>query len=223
MEIRVLKRVMGANEDKARQIRQRVTEYQVLMVNLISAPGSGKTTLLEHTLQFLQGTYRAAVIEGDVATDNDARRLQRFAAPVVLINTDGGCHLSAPTIDKALYELDLAALDVVFIENVGNLVCPTGFDLGEHAKIAVVSTAEGDDKPAKYPMLFRQAKVVILNKIDLVEYVPFERAQFYAHVRRLNAEVPVVETSCVTGQGLEGWFDWLTNQIESIASATPQD
>jgi hydrogenase nickel incorporation protein HypB len=218
MEIKVLKKVLGANEDKARQIRQLLSEKNTFMVNLISSPGSGKTTLLEKSLQFFQGKYKVAVIEGDVATDKDAQRLHQFHAPIVLINTEGGCHLSSPSIEKALYELDLENLDIVFIENVGNLVCPSGFDLGEHAKIAVVSTAEGDDKPAKYPMLFRQAKLVILNKMDLLEHVNFDKEQFYQNLNKLNAEVPVVETSCTTGQGLEGWFEWLTDNVEHAKS-----
>ncbi len=218
MELKVLKRVLGANEDKARQIRQRLAAKHILMVNLISAPGSGKTTLLEKSLQFIQGKYKVAVIEGDVATDKDAQRLHKFHIPIVLINTEGGCHLTSPSIEKALDELDLDNLEMVFIENVGNLVCPSGFDLGEYAKIAVVSTAEGDDKPAKYPMLFRQAKLVILNKIDLLDYVNFDKDQFYLNLKRINSEIPVVETSCITGQGLEGWFDWLTHNIEHVKS-----
>lgn len=215
MEITVLKRVLGANEDKARQIREILEEKQILMFNLISSPGSGKTTLLEKSLQFLQGKYNIAVIEGDVATDNDARRLQQFNAPIILINTEGGCHLSSPSIEKALQELELDDLDLIFIENVGNLVCPSGFDLGEYAKVAVVSTAEGDDKPAKYPMLFRQAKLVVLNKIDLLDYVNFDKDQFYRNVKQLNGETPVVETSCTTGQGLEQWFEWLTSTMKN--------
>jgi len=213
MEIKVLKKVLGANEDKARQIRQLLAEKQVLMVNLISSPGSGKTTLLEQTLRALGERYRLAVIEGDVATDKDARRLQPFNAPIVLINTEGGCHLTAPSIERALQELDLDALDLIFIENVGNLVCPAGFDLGEQAKIAIVSTTEGDDKPAKYPLLFRQAQLVILNKIDLLPYVNFDKAQFYENLITLNADVPVLETSCTTGQGLEGWFSWIDSKL----------
>ena len=218
MEIKVLTRVLGANEEKARQIRERLALTKTLMINLISSPGSGKTTLLEKTLQFFQGKYKLAVIEGDVATDKDAQRLHQYHVPIVLINTEGGCHLSAPSIEKALDELDVENLDAVCIENVGNLVCPSGFDLGEHAKIAVVSTAEGDDKPAKYPMLFRQAKLVILNKIDLLAHVSFDKTQFYQELFNINAEVPVVETSCKTGQGLEGWFDWLKKEIEATRS-----
>lgn len=219
MEIKVLKRVLGANEDKARQIRERISQKRIFMVNLISSPGSGKTTLLEQSLRSLQDTYNMAVIQGDVATDKDAQRLKSFNAQIVLINTEGGCHLSSSSIERALNELDLENLDIVFIENVGNLVCPSGFDLGEHAKVAVVSTAEGDDKPAKYPMLFRQAKLVILNKMDLLAYVNFNKAQFYQELTRLNADVPVVETSCTAGQGLETWFAWLTSNIKDIKSA----
>jgi hydrogenase nickel incorporation protein HypB len=185
------------------------------MLNLISSPGSGKTTLLEKSLHFLQGRYSVAVIEGDVATDNDARRLQQFDTPIILINTEGGCHLSSPSIGRAVEELDLDNLDIVFIENVGNLVCPSGFDLGEYAKVAVVSTAEGDDKPAKYPMLFRQAKLVVLNKIDLLDYVNFDKDQFYRNVKQLNGETPIVETSCTTGQGLEQWFEWLMSTMKN--------
>ncbi len=221
MEIKVLKKVLGANEDTARQTRRLLAEKKVLMLNLISSPGSGKTTLLEKTLQFLQDKYNVAVIEGDVATDKDAQRLKCFNAQIVLINTEGGCHLTSPSIQRALQELELNTLDLVFIENVGNLVCPSGFDLGERAKVAVVSTAEGDDKPAKYPMLFRQAKLVILNKVDLLELdsVNFDKKEFYRSLNKLNAEIPVAETSCTTGQGLERWFDWLRNQIENLKSA----
>ncbi len=209
-----MKKVLGANEDKARQIRHLLREKRVFMLNLISSPGSGKTTLLEKTLQSLQDTYKMVVIEGDVATDKDAQRLKRFNAQIILINTEGGCHLSSSSVERALNEVDLEDIDIVFIENVGNLVCPSSFDLGEHAKVAVVSTAEGDDKPAKYPMLFRQAKLVILNKIDLLEHVNFDPTQFYQNLNKLNAEIPVIETSCTREQGLETWFDWLTNNIQ---------
>ena len=216
MEIKIVKKVLGANDEKARQIRQRLGEHQTLMLNLISSPGSGKTSLLERTLQHFQGKYRLAVIEGDVATDKDAQRLRQFDAPIVLINTEGGCHLSAPSIEKALDELDLARLDGIFIENVGNLVCPSGFDLGEQAKVAMVSTAEGDDKPAKYPMLFRQAKLTILNKIDLLAHLNFESGRFYRELRQINGELTVIETSCTNGQGLALWFDWIANEIGRV-------
>lgn len=218
MEIKIIKKVLDANEATASHIRQILAEKRIYMLNLISAPGSGKTTLLERTLQFLQDKYHIAVIEGDVATDKDARRLNHFKAQIALINTEGGCHLTAASIERALAEFELEDLDLIFIENVGNLVCPSGFDLGEHAKIAVVSTAEGDDKAAKYPMLFRQAQLVILNKIDLLHYLNFDRRQFYQDLSQLNAHIPVVETSCTTGQGLEAWFEWLERSVQQIKS-----
>ncbi len=214
MEITVVKKVLGANDEKARQIRQRLADQKTLMLNVISSPGSGKTSVLEKTLSHFQGTLKLAVIEGDVATDKDAQRLRQFDAPIVLINTEGGCHLSAPSIERALDELDLAELDVVIIENVGNLVCPSGFDLGEHAKVALVSTTEGDDKPAKYPLLFRNAGLLLLNKIDLLPYVNFDKARFYQELHQLNAELPVFETSCSTGEGLENWFNWLRKTVQ---------
>lgn len=218
MEIKVVKKVLGANDEKARQIRDQLAEHKTLMLNLISSPGSGKTSLLENTLHHFQGILKLAVIEGDVATDKDAQRLHQFDAPIVLINTKGGCHLSAPSIERALEELDLINLDAVLIENVGNLVCPSGFDLGEHAKVALVSTTEGDDKPAKYPMLFRNASVLILNKIDLLAHVNFNQDRFYQELYHLNAELPVFETSCTTGDGLDKWFDWLQNNVQKNSS-----
>jgi hydrogenase nickel incorporation protein HypB len=214
MEIKVVKKVLGANDEKARQIRQQLSEQKTFMLNLISSPGSGKTSLLENTLRHFQGTLKLAVIEGDVATDKDAQRLRQFDAPIVLINTEGGCHLSAPSIERALCELNLVDLDAVLIENVGNLVCPSGFDLGEHAKVALVSTTEGDDKPAKYPMLFRNAGLLVLNKVDLLAYVNFDKDRFYQELHQLNADLPVFETSCTTGDGLDAWFDWLQTSIQ---------
>ncbi len=216
MEITVVKKVLGANDEKARQIRQRLAEHKTLMLNLISSPGSGKTSVLEKTLSHFQGTLKLAVIEGDVATDKDAQRLRQFDAPIVLINTEGGCHLSAPSIERALDELDLAELDAVLIENVGNLVCPSGFDLGEHTKVALVSTTEGDDKPAKYPLLFRNAGLLLLNKIDLLPYVNFDKLRFYEELRQLNGELPVLETSCTTNEGLEQWFNWLRFTVDEM-------
>jgi hydrogenase nickel incorporation protein HypB len=212
MEIKVVKKVLGANDEVAGRIRQRLAGQQTVMLNLISSPGSGKTALLEKTLEYFQGNARIAVIEGDVATDKDARRLQQFNFPIALINTEGGCHLTAPSIERAIDEFGDEHYDLIFIENVGNLVCPSGFDLGEQAKIALVSTAEGDDKPAKYPLLFRQAQLVILNKIDLLPYLNFDKDRFYQELRQINAAIPILETSCTSGQGLDAWFDWLRQQ-----------
>jgi len=184
------------------------------MYNFISSPGAGKTTLLEHTLEQLGHTFRIGIIEGDIATDRDAQRLKRFNTPIVLINTDGGCHLDSNSIDKALDAFNLDELDVLFVENVGNLVCPSHFDLGEAAKIALVSTSEGDDKPIKYPMLFRDAKAVVLNKMDILEYTNFNYNHFVKDLRDVNPNVPLMEISCTFNTGLEEWFKWIIHEIE---------
>lgn len=208
-----MKRVLDKNQDKAEEIRSLLKEKSVKMYNFISSPGAGKTTLLERTLEHLNGDIRIGIIEGDVSTDRDAQRLKQYNNPIVLINTEGGCHLDSNSIDRALGELDLDKLDVIFIENVGNLVCPTNFDLGENSKIAVVSTSEGDDKPIKYPMLFRDAEAIILNKMDLLEYTDFNYQNFVKDLREVNPNVPLIEASCSKYKGLEEWYEWLRKEI----------
>ena len=208
-----MKRVLDRNQDKAEQIRSLLKEKKVCMYNLISSPGAGKTTLLEQTCRHLNHHMRVGIIEGDVYTDRDAQRLKKYGFPIVLINTEGGCHLDSNSIEGALKEFDLDQMDLLFVENVGNLVCPSHFDLGETAKIAVVSTSEGDDKPIKYPMLFRDARAVILNKIDLLKYTNFNYEAFVKDLRQVNPTVPLFETSCTRGEGLEGWFQWLETEI----------
>ncbi|MFP4621806.1 MAG: hydrogenase nickel incorporation protein HypB [Bacteroidales bacterium] len=213
MEIKVMKRVLDKNQDKAEQVRALLREKQIKMYNFISSPGAGKTALLERTLAHMNGEIRIGIIEGDVSTDRDAQRLKQYNNPIVLINTEGGCHLDSNSIERALGELDLDKLDVIFVENVGNLVCPTNFDLGENSKIALVSTSEGDDKPIKYPMLFRDAKAVILNKMDLLDYTNFSYKNFVKDLREVNPNVPLIETSCTRNTGLEGWYEWLSKEI----------
>ncbi len=213
MEITILKRVLDKNQNKADEIRQLLKEKGIIMLNLISSPGAGKTSLLERTLKFFAKSMRLAIIEGDVATDHDARRLQSFGFPIVLINTEGGCHLDSNSISKVLDHLDLSQLDMIIVENVGNLVCPAAFDLGENHKIAIVSTTEGDDKPVKYPALFREASAVILNKIDLIPYTNFRRDEFYRYMNGLNANIPVFETSCTSEEGLQAWYEWMRQAI----------
>lgn len=208
-----MRNILDRNQDKAREVRELLVSKNIMMINLISSPGAGKTTLLERTLETITGRFRAAVIEGDVTTDRDARRLQRFDIPITLINTEGGCHLDSHSISRALDSFNLDELDVIFVENVGNLVCPSHFDLGETFKIAVVSTTEGDDKPAKYPMIFREAKAAILNKIDLIPYTNFSPANFMSDLRSLNSLLPLFEISCTRGDGLEEWRKWLEEQI----------
>jgi hydrogenase nickel incorporation protein HypB len=214
MEIKVLKNIYGANDQKAEEIRGILSSKRVLMLNLIGSPGSGKTTIIEKTLDIIKTRYNIAIIEGDVATDRDARRLQKYGFPVTLINTDGACHLEALSIEKALEGLKLDETGLIFIENVGNLVCPAEFDIGEHAKIAVLSIPEGDDKPAKYPLLFTEASAVILNKKDLVPYSNFNFSSFYKDLSGLNPRAPVFEISCYEDKGFEKWTGWIEEMIK---------
>jgi hydrogenase nickel incorporation protein HypB len=213
MQIKVMQNVLQANEKKAAEIRALLKQKKIFMVNIISSPGSGKTSLLEKTLPLLKEKYRVAVIEGDVETDKDALRLEKYNVPIALINTSGACHLESVSIEKAFTALDLDNLDLIFTENVGNLVCPAEFDIGEDAKVAILSTPEGDDKPSKYPLLFREASLVILNKIDLLEYVDFNLVNFYADLKKLNANLSVIEASCKKDLGIDQWLKWLEAQI----------
>lgn len=214
MQIKILQNLLAANENKAAELRTLLQKKKIFMLNMISSPGSGKTSLLAKTLATLCNEYKIAVIEGDVETDRDAKRLENYGAPIALINTSGACHLEAVSIEKALSSLDLDNLDVIFVENVGNLVCPAEFDIGEDTKVALLSTAEGDDKPEKYPLLFREAKLLILNKIDLLPHVDFNLDNFYHDVKKINATMPVLEMSCKSGAGLQQWFDWLRSNIK---------
>lgn len=209
MQIPVVRNVLEANEKLADQVRSRLDAGKILALNLISSPGAGKTTLLERTLADLSGEFRMAVIEGDLQTDNDARRVAATGAQAVQINTEGGCHLNSSMIMQALDNLSLDGLDILFIENVGNLVCPVEFDCGEDAKIALLSVAEGDDKPEKYPLLFNLARAMLLNKIDLLPHVDFDVQRARNFATRLNRDLAIFEVSCRNGQGLEGWYDWL--------------
>jgi hydrogenase nickel incorporation protein HypB len=213
MEIKILQSLLVENDAKAAEIREILRQKKILMVNIISAPGSGKTSLLEKTLPLLATKYKIAVIEGDVETDRDAKRLDNYNVPIALINTQGSCHLASVSIEKAFQSLNLDNLDLIFVENIGNLVCPAEFDLGEDIKIAMVSTPEGDDKPIKYPLLFREAALVILNKIDLLEYLDFKRESFYNDLKKIKANLPVIELSCRNNFGIATWLEWLQNKI----------
>ena len=213
MEIKIMKNILDRNQNKADEVRSLLTSKKVVMVNIISSPGAGKTTLLERTIEEFNSKYRIGVIEGDITTDRDARRLQRFNIPIVVINTEGGCHLDSHSISKALDSFDLDNLDIIFVENVGNLICPSEFDLGETFKLAVVSTPEGDDKPGKYPLLFREAMAVLLNKTDLIPYTNFNLENFKRDLSGINAKVPLFEISCTKGDGLKEWFKWMSARI----------
>ena len=213
MEIKIMKNILDRNQDKANEVRNTLKEKGVKMINIISSPGAGKTTLLERTCEEMTSKFKIGVIEGDVTTDRDAQRLKKYNIPIVVINTEGGCHLDSHSISKVLDSFDLMNLDVIFVENVGNLIWPSHFDLGESFKLAIVSTTEGDDKPGKYPMLFREAKAVLLNKIDLIPYTNFNFNSFKADLDRINPQIPLFEVSCTKGDGLKAWFEWIEKQI----------
>jgi hydrogenase nickel incorporation protein HypB len=221
------KKVLNENDQIAARLRESFARSGTLTVNLISSPGSGKTSLLEKTLQMLPQTIgkdtRAAVLTGDIQTDNDARRLSRYGYPVRQITTAGACHLNARMVEDHLEECLTdrieTRLDYLFIENVGNLVCPTSYDLGEDAKIVVLSVTEGEDKPLKYPGIFRKAELMILNKIDLLPYVPFDPQLALDNARRIHPGIEVIETSCTTGAGLDLWIGWLARHRKQKQSA----
>ncbi len=213
MQIPVVRNVLEANEKMAGVVRERVKG--ILTLNLISSPGAGKTTLLERTLTDLGKEFKMAVIEGDLQTDNDARRVAATGVQAVQIDTEGGCHLDSNLILNALDNLDLTGVDILFIENVGNLVCPTEFDLGEDAKVGILSVTEGDDKPEKYPLLFNLAKAMVLNKTDLLPYVQFDVEKASRHARALNKDLPIFQVSATRGDGLEDWYAWLREAVKA--------
>jgi hydrogenase nickel incorporation protein HypB len=210
-----MRNILDRNQNKADEVRNLLAEKKVKMVNIISSPGAGKTTLLERTCEALGGKIRIGIIEGDVTTDRDAQRLKKYDIPIVVINTEGGCHLDSHSISKVIGMFDLDTLDILFVENVGNLICPSVFDLGENFKLAVVSTAEGDDKPAKYPRLFSEAGAVVLNKTDLLPYTNFNVDAFIKDLSAINPRVPLFRISATKGDGLPDWIEWLEYQIKS--------
>lgn len=207
--VEVEERVLESNDRIAEGNRQALGERGIFAVNLIGAPGSGKTALLEATLQALQGRTRPAVLVGDLTTRRDGDRLARWCDQVVQISTGQGCHLEADEVRDSLDQLDLGAVDLLLIENVGNLICPVGFDLGQAATVGLFSLTEGDDKAAKHPYIVQSADLLLLNKIDLQPYVSFDRDGFEADIRLLNPTVPVLDVSARTGQGLDAWIEWL--------------
>lgn len=211
--VAVEKKVLNENDRVAAELRRRFAEDGTLVFNFISSPGSGKTLFLERTLEALPKDMRVAVLTGDVQTDNDARRLARVGFPVQQITTAGACHLDARMIDKALTAWAGERFELLLIENVGNLVCPTSYDLGEERKIVLLSVTEGEDKPLKYPGAFFKSKVMILNKTDLLPYVPFDIQAARDNARRINPDIVIFETSCTTGHGLEAWNAWLRLQL----------
>ncbi|HEX5688654.1 MAG TPA: hydrogenase nickel incorporation protein HypB [Roseiflexaceae bacterium] len=218
--VSVVKNLLDRNDQAAEANRRRFAEAGVLAVNVMASPGAGKTSLIVKTLDALRGQARIGVIEGDIAGSIDtAKVLAAGAADAVQINTGGGCHLEAAMVGHALDDLDLGALDVVFVENVGNLVCPTHWALGEQMRLCVLSSAEGHDKPVKYPEIFTSADAIVLNKIDLIELVDFERAFFYESVRALNPSAPIFEVSCRNGQGILDFGFWILACLKHVRNA----
>jgi hydrogenase nickel incorporation protein HypB len=208
-EIRVYRDLMGANEKWAARTRELLAARRILMLNLIGSPGAGKTTLLERAVRHLNQRTRFAVLEGDVETTRDAERLHALDVPVSQLLSGGACHLEAKLVHHALVDMPVDALDIVFVENVGNMVCPAEFDIGEHAKVAVLSVTEGEDKPLKYPLLFREAKAVVITKTDLLPHLDYDLAACRENIRQVHAALPVFEVSGRTGDGVAAWVDWI--------------
>jgi len=213
MQIPVVRNILEANVVIAKELNKIFLQRKILALNLMSSPGAGKTTLLERTLADLKNEFKMAVIEGDVQTNNDARRVAATGAQALQINTDGGCHLDSSMVLEAVNKMNLEGVDILFIENVGNLVCPAEFSVGEDYKVTILSVAEGDDKPEKYPLIFAESRVMLLNKVDLLPYVDFnlERASNFA--RSLNKEIEIFPVSAKTGEGLDKWYDWLRQEV----------
>jgi hydrogenase nickel incorporation protein HypB len=207
--ITIERKVLEKNDEIARQNRVLFKQHGILALNLVSSPGAGKTSIIERTLEHLGNNLKVGVVEGDVQTDFDAQRVACYKVPVVQIVTNGGCHLEAKLVQEALSQMDLGGLDVLIIENVGNLVCPANYDLGEAMKVVVLSTTEGDDKPLKYPNMFLNASVLVINKIDLIPYLNCSLATLKSNALRINPHLQVFETSCTTNAGIADWCGWL--------------
>jgi hydrogenase nickel incorporation protein HypB len=216
MKISVVKNVLDANDRIAADNRALFDKKKIYVINLMSSPGAGKTTLVEKTILSLHDRYRIGVIEGDIQDTYDAERVAKLGIPVVQINTGGGCHLDGNMIREALPAFDLDQLDFLITENVGNLVCPAEFKIGENAKIMILSTPEGADKPAKYPLMFQESSVLILNKIDLMPYVDFNMEKAKKDALSLNPKLRIFAVSCKTSEGLQDWLDWLSGQIAAF-------
>jgi hydrogenase nickel incorporation protein HypB len=213
-KIKIEKKILSENQKCSIENKSLLAERNKLCLNMISSPGSGKTTILVRTITELKDRIKIGVIEGDIQTDIDAERIRATEAPVVQINTEGACHLSAVQISRALNKLPIDDLDLILIENVGNLVCPSAFELGEAGKIVVLSVAEGDDKPAKYPAIFAKSKALLINKTDLLCHVDFDIERAKADARRLNKKIEIFPVSAKTGQGMTDWYDWLTKILK---------
>jgi len=212
--VEVIENVMKANDDIAAENRAALDSAGIFGINLMASPGAGKTSLIEHTVPELTDSYGVIVIDGDIATTIDAERAEKAGATSVQINTGGNCHLDANMVQLALNTIDLHGNDLLIIENVGNLICPAGFQLGEHANVLVASIPEGDDKPYKYPSMYRGVDVLIINKIDLIPYIDFNMDYFRKGVEILNPGLVTFPISCKTGEGIKDWLDWIRSHLK---------
>jgi len=214
MEVKVVKDILEANEVIAQENRRLFKEKGLYVLNLMGAPGTGKTTLLERTIERIKDRWKVGVIEGDIATSRDAERIAQYGVSVVQINTGGACHLDGNMVRMGLRELPLEELQVLIVENVGNLVCPAEFNIGEDDKVMILSITEGEDKPLKYPLMFQVSRLLLLNKIDLLPHVDFNLDRFKEFALRVNPQLEIIPISCKTGQGLDEWIKWLENRLK---------
>jgi len=213
MKVPVVRNILEANDRIAEQNREIFAENNVFVINLMSSPGAGKTSLLEKTIELLKDKIHIGVIEGDITSSFDAERIAQKGVEAIQINTDGACHLDGNTIRDAVTHFDLAKLDLLVVENVGNLVCPAEFQVGENMKVMILSVTEGDDKPLKYPLMFQESKVLLINKIDLLPYLDSNIEAIREAALKVNPNLIIFETSCKTGQGIEEWCNWLESQL----------
>ena len=213
MEIKVIKNILGENDRIAAENQAMFQDKKVFVLNFMGSPGAGKTSVLEKTMECLKDKIKMAVIEGDLFTSKDAERIDKYGVPVIQINTAGGCHLDANMVQKTVKEMNLDELDLLVVENVGNLVCPAEFPLGEDARAVVLSVTEGDDKPLKYPLMFKESEIALLNKVDLAPYCNFNMDSAKKDITSLHPGIEVLEVSCTKGQGIDEWCDWLLKKI----------
>ena len=221
--VTIAQNILAHNDAVAAQVQRRLVAHGIRALNVMSSPGAGKTTLLEQTIARLRGRLAIGVIEGDIETSADAERIEAAGAQTVQINTRGACHLEAHMVNTALDHLDLARLDLLVVENIGNLVCPAGWNLGEDARLVLASTTEGDDKPAKYPGMFAVAQAMVVNKIDLLPYVDYDVARVRRQALAINPRLDIFELSCRTGAGLDAWCAWLTAFAQETPVAEPAE
>lgn len=219
-KVTIAQPILAANETTAQEIKQSLAARSLRALNIMSSPGAGKTTLLERTVERLRGRLGIGIIEGDIETTADAERVEAAGAETVQINTRGACHLEAHMVRDALQQLDLAGIGLLIIENIGNLVCPAAWKLGEDASVVVVSTTEGDDKPAKYPQMFAISQVMVINKLDLLPYVDYDLEKVKRQALAINPRLHIFELSCRTGEGLDAWCEWLVTFAQGKADGS---